>query len=298
MRLRAARTGATGRIVALSALVGSVILLLATVAKAAAAISYSTNWSGYVARTSATVPSFSRIAGSWREPSATCVAGRESYSAVWVGLGGYSSGSRALEQIGSDADCAHDGTPRYTTWFELLPAAPVALHVRIHPGDELTASVTVHGRRATLRLADLTTGSRFTTTKTLASVDLSSAEWIVEAPSLCGAAGNCQTLPLADFGTVGFSSASATARGHASTLAQPAWPLTELVLRQTAASSLARGGPGRTASLSLLSATPSAVLSVDGAFSVAWSERAGAAGGGEEGPSAPTLPAFSGGPPP
>ena len=36
-------------------------------------------------------------------------AGRESYSAVWVGLGGYSENASALEQIGTDADCSRSG---------------------------------------------------------------------------------------------------------------------------------------------------------------------------------------------
>src|ERR1039458_4095296 len=86
--------------------------LLLAPASAGAAVSVSSNWAGYVALPSASVGSrFSSVSGSWTQPSATCSAGREAYSAVWVGLGGYRENARSLEQIGTGADCTRSGSP-------------------------------------------------------------------------------------------------------------------------------------------------------------------------------------------
>ncbi len=60
---------------------------------------------------------------------------------------------------------------------------------------------------------------------------MSSAEWIVEAPSECNGNGSCQTLPLANFGSVTFSSARAQAlSGHSGTIADPDWGRTRITL--------------------------------------------------------------------
>ena len=53
----------------------------------------------------------------------------------------------------------------------------------------------------------------------MSNPDISSAEWIAEAPSTCSQGlSSCTPLPLADFGTVQFTSASATTTdGHTGT---------------------------------------------------------------------------------
>ena len=125
----------------------------ALAASSAPAASVSTNWAGYVAVPSASVGSrFSSVSGSWKQPSANCSAGRETYSAVWVGLGGYNEDARSLEQIGTDSDCARSGGASYSSWYELLPAEPVNLTLEVHPGDEISASVTVKNHDVTLRI--------------------------------------------------------------------------------------------------------------------------------------------------
>ena len=73
------------------------------------------------------------------------------------------------------------------------------------PGDHLSASVTTNGSgRFTLTITDSTQGWTNTTTARLKSAKLASAEVIAEAPSSSGG-----VLPLANFGTVSFSGASA-----------------------------------------------------------------------------------------
>jgi hypothetical protein len=268
----------------------------AILASSAAAASVSANWAGYVATPSASVGSrFSSVSGSWTIPSATCSTGREGHSAAWVGLGGANEDASALEQIGTDADCARTGAPAYSAWYELVPAGPVDLPMQLRPGDRVVASVTVRSHGVTLRLRDLSTGARFATTKRVSSVDVSSAEWIVEAPSVCVAADACSTLGLADFGTVSFASATATAAGHTGAIEDPDWSVTALELRQDADSGF-RGRPGRRfgpTTAAVVVATPSLVSGPDGSFSVGWQEQSVQL---ERAP-APTLPGFGEGPP-
>jgi Peptidase A4 family len=255
----------------------------------------STNWAGYVALSSAhSRTRFSSVSGSWREPQASCSAGVRAYSAVWVGLGGYARGARSLEQVGTDADCARSGVAQYSAWYELLPAAPVDLELRVRPGDELVASVTVRRRDATLRLADLTSGARMSITKHAARVDASSAEWIVEAPSACAGTSACTILPLADFGEVAFSAASATARSHTGPIGDPGWSASALELQQRALPGTRRNAGANVAPAGRLTlAVPSASSAPFGAFSVSWQQQTAQL----EHQSPPTLPASAGGPP-
>ena len=80
---------------------------------------------------------------------------------------------------------------------------PIA-SVPISPADVMSASVTTDGQGDyTMTIADLSTGSSFTTTQYSADAESSSAEVIAEAPS----DGSSQ-YPLADFGTVSFTNCS------------------------------------------------------------------------------------------
>jgi hypothetical protein len=63
------------------------------------------------------------------------------------------------------------------------------------------------------------------TEATVAAPDLSSAEWIAEAPSDCSPfnRNGCTIEPLANFGTVAFSAASAQAGGRVGPISDPDW---------------------------------------------------------------------------
>jgi hypothetical protein len=263
----------------------AVALLALALPAGAGAISLSSNWAGYVVRPSAGKRMRS-VSGTWVEPSVSCTAGQASYSAVWVGLGGYSQNAKALEQIGTDSDCTRSGHAVYSSWVELLPAAPVALAIKVHPGDRITASVTVIGRDATLGLRNLSSGRSSSRTVRLASLDVSSAEWIVEAPSDCLSSGSCRTLPLANFGRVAFTNATASIGSSTTTIPGGSWSTTALELEGTTAFA-AESAPA------LANATPSSVSKADGSFAVTYSERQGEG----RSSSAPTLPGFTGGPP-
>src|ERR1019366_9132558 len=206
-------------------------------------------------------------------------------------LGGARESAPSLEQVGTDADCSSAGRPVYSSWFELLPAEAVGVRLAVHPGDRMTASVTVRGHDATLRLRDLSSGGRFTITRRMAKVDVSTAEWIVEAPSICLGTGACRTGALTGCGAVEFSATSATAHGHTGPIADPEWSTTALELRQ---SSLTGGRRGTAAvgvpSSSLIEASPSSAAGPEGAFAVRWQEQA--LQGERSAP--PTLPGASG----
>lgn len=218
------------------------------------AASVSSNWAGYAVTAPGTT--YTDVKGSWVQPAATCVARTAAYSSFWVGLGGFFAGSQGLEQIGTSSDC-QNGRPVTYAWYELIPAPPVAVPLVVSAGDTIAAEVSVTGTTVSFSLIDTTTGATYSTQATVASPDLTSAEWIAEAPSQCygSIANSCSVLPLSNFGTALFSASSAIGNGQAGTISDPAWTSTSITL-----------GGGRGAS----GAVPSA-LSADGAaFSVAW----------------------------
>ncbi|MFL5915859.1 MAG: G1 family glutamic endopeptidase [Gaiellaceae bacterium] len=159
--------------------------------------STSTNWSGYAV----TGSRYTSVSASWTEPTVSC-SGGTAYSSFWVGLDGDTSGT--VEQTGTDADCS-GSTPQYYAWYEMYPKFPVNLSGTVRPGDNMTASVTTNGSGSfTLTISDTTQRWTNTTNARLKRASLASAEVIAEAPSSSGG-----VLPLANFGTVGFTSAKA-----------------------------------------------------------------------------------------
>jgi len=170
----------------------------------------SENWAGYVF----TNGPFRAVRGEWVEPSASCRPGKPSFVAFWLGLGGYALDAKHLEQIGSEVDCKGRGTARTYSWFELVPNVSEILPVAVRPGDRLAASVSAAGDLFTLVLENRTSHQLARVVRRLRHPDLSSAEWIVEAPSLCEGE-RCTLEPLATFGRVAFSGAAAqTAAGR------------------------------------------------------------------------------------
>jgi peptidase A4-like protein len=227
---------------------------------AQAASDVSTNWSGFAVGGN----TFSAVSGSWVQPAATCTTGTTS-SAFWVGLGGNSGVASGLEQIGTSSDCSAAGTASYSAWYELVPAASVPIRLKISAGNKVWASVKVNGAKVTVQVKNLTRKTSFAKILTMAAPDVSSAEWIAEAPSVCDAFGRCSTVPLTDFGTVNFTKALATAGGHTGTISDSLWTPSSIALQSSA-----DFGPFASAS-SVAQAVPTG-LSTDGSgFSVSYS---------------------------
>ncbi len=280
MKSRALSAALTG----MAATVAAATVFVALPAAAGAAVSSeqaaSENWSGYVAGDTAGGKQFSRVSGSWVEPTVSCNSGT-GYDAFWVGLGGTSQQSQSLEQIGTQAACAGgsstSGQAQHFAWYELVPAGPVQLNLAIRPGDHISASVAVSGTNVTVSLADATTGQATTKTLQMSDPDTSTAEWIAEAPSACDQSGDCQTLPLADFGSVKFTSATATAGGHTGPISDSQWTA-QPVQMSSGSGFVSAGGDSQAA------AAPSGLSSDGSAFSVAWQDGSGGGGGGGQGP--------------
>ncbi|MCU1679181.1 MAG: hypothetical protein JWM93_3939 [Frankiales bacterium] len=244
------------------------LLAFAVPAAAGAATNHATtsNWAGYSVGRSGV--RFHSVAGSWVQPAATCTSGQRRYSAYWIGLGGVHTMSNALEQIGTQVDCSSRGQSFYSAWFELVPAGPVTVHLKVRPGDKISARVTVSGRMVKFSLANRTLGTVFTKQVPAKHLDVTTAEWIVEAPSGC-TGNSCQTLPLANFGTASFNSARATTTGgRTGTIANPAWSATAISLSpDTADASVIDPATGG----SPAGATPSELSPSGDAFTVTYS---------------------------
>jgi hypothetical protein len=231
----------------------------------------SSNWAGYAAvAPEGTDVSFSDVTGTWRQPKGTCTANRTDSAVFWVGLGGMSADSQSLEQLGTEIACDGAGAkPRYSAWWEIVPAPPVRIPIKVAAGNAIGAALLVSGQTVTFSLRNLTRGTHFTKRTTLTqTLDVSSAEWIAEAPSLCGFSNRCHVIPLTRFGSVTFSKGALTGNGHTGTIDDPTWTATPIELIGDGGGDRFFGGgdplgPG-------VGAVPGA-LGADGrSFTVAW----------------------------
>ena len=244
------------------------------------AIASSSNWAGYAvtpldAITSTTPPtppappapttptSFTSVSGSWVQPKVSCTKSKATYAAFWVGLGGFSPTSQALEQIGTQVTCTTAGKAKYSMWYELVPAASVPIRFKVFPGNAFTASVKVDGTQVTLEIRNLTRRTNFTKTLFMAEPDVSSAEWIAEAPTGCNAS-RCVQLPLAKFSKLTFTKASATTSdGHTGTISDVSWSPTVISLENSASDPFATDTSG---------ALPSPLSTNGASFAVVWQQ--------------------------
>jgi hypothetical protein len=170
-------------------------------------VSYtSTNWAGYLAASA----TYTRVSASWIVPTATGNGSTTSADATWVGIGGVSSGD--LIQVGTSNIVSASGQVTTSAFYELLPSfSQTITSLPISSGDSISASVTeTSAGQWLIAITDNTTGQSYTHAVAYASTH-SSAEWIEEDPSYS----HNQLIPLDNFGTATFTSASATANGVA-----------------------------------------------------------------------------------
>ena len=142
--------------------------------------------------------------------------------ATWVGIGGVSSND--LIQAGTQDVSSGSGQSQFQAWIEMLPAPSQQVPLAVAPGDSVTVSITQQGTGEwQIAFKNNTSGQTYQTTVHYTS-SLSSAEWIEEAPS-----GPNGVVPLDNFGSVAFSSASAVQNGQTVDLSQAgAQPITML----------------------------------------------------------------------
>lgn len=178
----------------------------------------SRNWAGY----NATGGQFTEVTGTWLVPLVDAQnAGQTAANSTWVGIGGINS--RDLIQAGSEAIVGGPGDTVYSTWIELIPAAPTTVPLSVLPGDSLAVAIdeTQPGTWS-ISLKNNTSGKSYQTTVQYHSSN-SSAEWVEEAAST----GRHGIAPLDNFGVVRFTDASTVERGHPVDLSQAgATPIT------------------------------------------------------------------------
>jgi hypothetical protein len=189
----------------------------------------SPHWAGYVTTAKG---AFTAVQATWIQPRIRCDR-PGSAVAFWVGLGGATRYARGLEQIGTSADCSSSLVPSYSAWSEVMPvpARPVELAISVAPGDRITAQIGIEGMTLALTLRNETTKEAVATETTAPILDLSSAEWIAEAPSFC--LYQCTALPLANFGTLTFTGATASDDAHTGPISDSAWTHQSIKLTTT-----------------------------------------------------------------
>jgi hypothetical protein len=201
----------------------------------------SPNWSGYVVASNSSEPqqgSVTAVSGTWNVPAVTGPPTGTFDSSTWVGIDGDTD--ETVEQIGTEQDVI-DGTPVYRAWWEMYSSGikqpeQVITGMTIMPGDSISASVQyiTSGPFAgdfylwiidNSRPNDYfgTYQSSYLTQSPLA--ERSTAEWIMEAPSVNG---SIAAIPT--FSTVNFTNASATIDGVTGGIDSPSWQATALDL--------------------------------------------------------------------
>ncbi|HAM02296.1 MAG TPA: hypothetical protein DCQ30_08755 [Acidimicrobiaceae bacterium] len=162
----------------------------------------SSNWSGYAVSTTSpsTLPcvpasgvNYTSVSGSWTVPRVT--GSGTAYSAVWAGIDGFTNSS--LIQSGTEQDVIN-GVPHYNAWWEILPAPETPISsITVSPGDSITVTITRgSGGKWTITLTD---GTQSFTTQQSYSGPGTSAEWVVEAPTVGG-----RVATLANYGSTAF----------------------------------------------------------------------------------------------
>ena len=181
----------------------------------------STNWSGYAGATSFTSPavhSVTAVSGSWIVPTIHA-SGGNTYSALWVGIDGYTSPT--VEQIGTEHDFI-SGVQQNYVWFEMYPGGSYLINgFPLSPGDVISASVVYSGSNIfVMTIKNDTQNVSYTvpTSYTHSTTALrESAEWIMEAPYYNA------ILPLSNFVTGYFIGCAATINGIAAPIGNSSW---------------------------------------------------------------------------
>ena len=165
----------------------------------------SLNWSGYAVTPGS--GGITAVSSTFTVPTAGLVP--PGFAATWTGIGGYSTSD--LIQAGTAEQSAPDNPvlgPQYYAWYELLPNSETQLtncsgdaNCTVTPGDTVSVNIgDVSGNTWSISVAD--SGKWSWSQNVNYSSSKSSAEWILEAPTLVA-----QTL-LAPVGTVHFGPTS------------------------------------------------------------------------------------------
>lgn len=177
----------------------------------------SLNWSGYAV----TGTGITGVASTFTVPTAGLIP--PGFTATWAGIGGYNTSDLIQAGVGEQSlPSAPLLGPQYNAWYEILPDAETPIsgcstdpNCTVNPGDVVSVNITnTTGNTWNISISDSTRGWTFAKTLTYAS-SRSSAEWILEAPTLAVV----QTIP-APVGVAHFGPTSTFNQGGTKTIAQ------------------------------------------------------------------------------
>lgn len=169
----------------------------------------STNWGGYVIASNQIALNdynsayaqhdVTHVNATWIVQTAAS-SHKATYSAQWVGIGGFFSGDNSLIQTGTESDYSNGAS--YGAWYELLPASETPISMNIQPGDKMYASISLVPNTTdewNITIKDVSENETYSTVVTYNSSKLS-GEYIEERPELCTSV-SCSLSTLSDFGT-------------------------------------------------------------------------------------------------
>jgi hypothetical protein len=165
-------------------------------------------WSGYEACGSA----YTSVTATWTQPAVSCTS--TGTVGFWVGLGGI--GGSTLVQTGINVSCS-TGTPQYTGFWEVPPAAATNYDEPVYPGDTIIATVVSEGGDSySLQLTDATRDWSESTPVTTTTAAGDSAEVIVEAVTV-----GSQITVVPNFTAVQFTNTAIDGESLSAATAQP-----------------------------------------------------------------------------
>jgi Peptidase A4 family len=188
------------------------------ISKVTPGVATSPNWSGYVAYASMQNDgSFNLVSAEWTEPAVTCPK-KNAWTLFWVGFDGWPANEptmdRSVEQGGTSAQCVA-GVPHYSAFWEMWPTDAVQTMFSIDAGDQIMSSViySPSSNEFLITVSDSRNGHvvNSQTVNEPCGPNLAcprmSAEWVAESPAHFG---TDTWFPLANYGTMNFTSATAT----------------------------------------------------------------------------------------
>ena len=167
--------------------------------------SYSTNWSGYVAK--GCTNAFAQVQGDFVQPTIQSGCANNTYESTWVGLGGYNSGK--LVQTGTAMNTSGGGR-NYYAWYEYLSPSHPNPEIRfskvtIRPGDRIHTYCSFQraNNKFNAYVANNTNGTSQSVIVNISAsefYDGTTADFINEAPSVGG-----NTASLTKYGTTNWT---------------------------------------------------------------------------------------------
>ena len=170
------------------------------------------SWSGYEEDNGTGVADDTSVGGTFVVPALYDGESTNDWMTEWVGIDGYTNTN--LIQAGIAENPVSSTQFQIGAWWEILPSAATFITLSgsgtLDPGDIFTVNISeVTSTTWTISMDDITQSETFSTTQTYppSGVSETSAEWIVEAPTVDEGAGPV-IAPLADYTPTTFANLS------------------------------------------------------------------------------------------